>query len=354
MHNKPTPVTKRIGTAAVLSKILLTLAVVTACSSPPARQTETELLLGTTINVTTYGDAPQRVFDRIFSRVLEIEQRMSTSEDDYDTTEIMRVNDAAGREAVRVSDDTFQVVREAIRYSEMTDGAFDVSVGPLVTLWGIGTEWAAVPEEEQIDAALAAIDYRDVTLDPATRSIYLENPGMGIDVGGIAKGFAADEAERILRDEGIESALLDFGGNILTLGTKPDGSAWRIGVQVPDASRGAYLGIAEVVDRTVVTSGTYERYFEEDGIRYHHILDTDTGYPVRNELDSVTIITQGSTKADALSTAIFAMGLENGRTFVENLPDAEALFVTADKRVHMTSGMDDYFELTNEEFALAE
>ncbi|MFW6214072.1 MAG: FAD:protein FMN transferase, partial [Spirochaetota bacterium] len=168
----------------------------------------------------------------------------------------------------------------------------------------------------------------------------------------IAKGYAADEAGRIIRESGKDSALLDFGGNILTIGTKPDGSLWRIGVQLPEtqARRGVFIGIAEVEDLSVVTSGTYERFFVQDDVRYHHILDTETGYPVRNRLESVTIVTEDSIRADALSTSIFAMGLEEGLRFAEELSDAEALFVTEDKEIHMTSGMGDFFRLTNNEY----
>jgi len=325
-----------------------------ACSSPPARQSETEFVLGTTITVTTYGRTPDGLFESIFARVREIEERMSTSEEDYTMTELMAVNDAAGEEPVRVSPDTYEVVRQAVEYSRSTGGAFDVSVQPLVALWGIGTADPAIPAQEAIGEAVAAVDYRRVRLDGDGQTVFLAEPGMGIDVGGIAKGYAADEAARIIRELGVESALLDFGGNILTVGDKPDGSAWRIGVQLPDASRGDYLGIAEVVDLAVVTSGTYERYFVEDGVRYHHILDTETGYPVRNDLDSVTIITAESIRADALSTAVFAMGAQAGMGFVESQPDVEALFVTSDRKVYLSSGMADYFELTHEDFTLAE
>lgn len=338
----------------IAPSIALLAVLLGGCTTPDQRQSETELLLGTTITVTTYGRTPEEVFERVFARVLEIEQRMSTSEEDYTMTELMAVNDAAGGRPVEVSADTFEVVSEAVRYSRLTDGAFDVTVQPLVSLWGIGTESPGIPNEEAIAEALASVDHRRVSLDPRDQSIFLEGEAMGIDVGGIAKGYAADEARRILLEEGIESALLDFGGNILTIGTKPDGSAWRIGIQVPDASRGAFIGIVEVVDKAVVTSGTYERYFVEDGVRYHHILDTTTGYPVRNGLDSVTILTDESMRADALSTAVFAMGLEAGMRFVETQPDIEAIFVTSEGNLHLTPGMHAYFRLTNEEFTVVE
>jgi thiamine biosynthesis lipoprotein len=247
-------------------------------------------------------------------------------------------------------------VEQALEYSRESNGAFDVSVGPLVRLWGIGSATPRIPGEQVLAAALDAVDYASVQTNEAERTIYLPREGMGIDVGGIAKGYAADEAARMLREAGVKSALLDFGGNILVVGTKPDGTPWRIGIQVPDvnAVRGQYLGIAEITDLAVVTSGTYERYFVQDGKRYHHILDTTTGFPVENGLESVTIITSESMRADALSTSVFALGLEDGMDFVESLPGVEAAFVTAEGVVHLSSGMTDYFRLTNEDFVLAE
>ena len=311
-------------------------------------------MLGTAITVTLYQNGPADTFDRIFARIQEIEEKMSTSLEDYTDTELLQVNASAGQRSVQVSPDTFAVVQRALEYSAMSNGAFDVSIWPLVNLWGIGTESAAIPEANELRRVAALVDYRQVDLNAAERTIYLPAEGMGVDVGGIAKGYAADEAARIVAEAGIGHALVDLGGNILTVGDKPDGSSWRIGVQVPDSSRGQYLGIAMVVDKAVVTSGTYERFFVADGIRYHHIVDPKTGYPVQNGLDSVTIIAEESMAADALSTAVFALGLEDGLSFVENLRDVEAIFVTDKNEVYQTSGMKESFTLTNEEYDMAE
>ena len=344
--------TRRIVPFIILT--VLASLMVTACSSTPQRKVETEFLLGTTVSVTTYGRVADRIFESVFARVLAIEQQMSTTEEDYDDTELLRVNRAAGVAPVQVSADTWYVVDQAVSYSRESTGAFDVTVGPLVALWGIGSSSPMVPGETTLQAALDAVDYASVRLNQSDQTIFLPRPGMGIDVGGIAKGYAADEAAAILRDEGVESALLDFGGNILVVGAKPDGTPWRIGIQVPDAARGDFLGIVELTDRAVVTSGTYERFFEQDGVRYHHILDTVTGFPVDNGLLSVTIVTDESMRADALSTAVFALGLEEGIAFVESRDDVEAALVTSDLEVHLTSGMQEYFTLTNEDFRLAD
>ncbi len=344
--------TPRLSVVAIATLMTITAAFLGGCGGDPPRQSRTEFFLGTPITVTTYGRISRDLLDQVFARVGEIERKMSTTEEDHSDTELLQVNAAAGIGPVSVSPDTFRVVREALAFSELSSGAFDVTVHPLVRLWGIGTESAAIPDDEQLSAALKLVDYRAVRINPEDRSILLPQPGMGVDVGGIAKGYAADEAARILRAAGIQSALLDFGGNILTVGHKPDGSPWRIGIQTPDASRGEFLGIATVADQAVVTSGTYERFFEQGGIRYHHILDTHTGYPVQNGLASVTIVATDSIEADALSTVVFALGPEAGRLIIEAMPHVEAILVTDDNEVSITSGAGEIFQLTNEEYEL--
>mgnify|MGYP006286310297 FL=1 len=337
--------------ALAISAVLL----VGGCRSTGEPVTDSAQLLGTILRIAIHDrNVDPDVTDRVFARVKEIEQRMSTTEEDYDTTELLEVNRAAGQQAVRVSEDTFTVLERARYYSRITDGAFDVTIWPLVRLWGIGSERAAVPDEERLADVQAAVDYTRLELDADTRSVFLPEAGMGVDVGAIAKGYAADEAERILREDGVEHALLDFGGNILVIGNKTDGSPWRIGVQRPDAERTRYIGIISVVDRPVVTSGPYERFFVEEGVRYHHILDPSTGFPARNGLQQVTIVARNSMDADALSTSIYVLGLDAGRELVESLNDIEAVFVSDSREVYLSSGAAELFDLTDEEFTIVE
>ena len=169
-----------------------------------------------------------------------------------------------------------------------------------------------------------------------------------MDLGGIAKGYAGDEAIKIYKKYGIKSAYINLGGNVVVLGTKPDGKPWRIGVQNPRAENGFYIGIVEVADKAVVTSGDYERFFEENGKRYHHILDPKTGRPADSGLISSTIVTDVSMDADALSTAAFVLGLEKGRALVESLEGVEAIFVTKDKEVYVTDGLRNSFTFSDE------
>jgi thiamine biosynthesis lipoprotein len=175
---------------------------------------------------------------------------------------------------------------------------------------------------------------------------------MGLDLGAIAKGYAADEAARIIREARIPRGIVDLGGNIFALGSKAGNRPWRVGIQNPLGPRGSYVGILEIRDKTLVTSGVYERYFEADGERYHHILSTRDGYPVRNGLLSVTIIARRSIDADSLSTGVFAMGYEPGKALVESLPDTEALFIFEDLRIRATAGALRDFTLTDTDFKL--
>ena len=313
--------------------------------------TRTEYALGTYISVRVYANVEDDLLQAVFDRVMEIEEKMSVSEDDYDTTELLELNRRAGAEPYQVSPDTYEVLQVAQEYSELTDGAFDLSIGPLVRLWNIGSEAASVPEEGEIVAAVTRVDYTNVSFE-GNNTVFLEEPGMAVDVGAIAKGYAADQAARILVDAGVKHALLDFGGNIITIGNKPDGSDWRIGIQHPEESRNEYLGVLEGFDETVVTSGPYERYFMEDGVRYHHILDRDTGYPVRNGMLSSTIVAEESMEADALSTATFVLGLEAAQELVLSIDDVEAIFVNEEKKVWISPGLRERFELTAPGFEL--
>jgi thiamine biosynthesis lipoprotein len=325
------------------------------CRSAGEPTTGTEQLLGTIIRISIHdGDYGQEDLEAVFERVAEIEARMSTSEEDYDTTELLEVNRAAGDRPVQVSEDTFAVLERALEFSRATRGAFDVTIWPLVRLWDIGSGGESVPDDEAIERARALVDYSELELDPGSESVYLPRDGMGVDVGAIAKGYAADEAERILRDRGVEHALLDFGGNILLIGNKPDGSDWRIGVQRPDATRSEFIGVVRAANQTVVTSGPYERFFVEDGVRYHHILNPDTGYPARNGLQQVTIIADRSMDADAVSTATYVLGLSAGLDYVESVEGVEAIFVTEERHVYMTQGAAPVFTLTDEDFAIRE
>jgi thiamine biosynthesis lipoprotein len=308
-----------------------------------------EFLLGTVCSIDLYGKGSRGLYDRMFSRIREIEETMSAGMAD---TELDRIGRNAGLEPVAVGKDTLEVLERAGHYAGTSGGAFDPTVGPLVRLWGIGTERERVPPAEEIAGALALVNWRDLIVDRERGTAFLKRRGMALDLGAIAKGYAADEAARVAVEGGVRRGVLDLGGNILVIGSRKWNRPWRIGIQDPGKGRGTYLGILLVRDRSVVTSGVYERFFEEGGRRYHHILSTGDGYPVRNGLLSVTIIAARSIDADALSTTVFALGYEKGRRLVESAPDTEAIFVFEDMGVRLTAGIREAFTLTSGEYRL--
>jgi thiamine biosynthesis lipoprotein len=306
-----------------------------------------EFALGTVCTVRLYDQGKPEVYRELFSRFREIERRMSVILPD---SELNRINALAGIEPVQVQSDVFEVLELAARYAALSDGAFDPTVGPLVSLWNISGDEPRLPSPEEIDALLPLVSWRDLELDREGRTVFLKRPGMALDLGAIAKGYAADEAAGILRKNRINRGIIDLGGNILAYGEKQDRSPWRIGIQNPLDSRGAYIGIMEVRDQTVVTSGVYERFFEEDGVRYHHILSPADGYPARSGLLSVSLVTRRSVDADALSTAVFVLGYERGKALVESLEGVGAVFIFEDKSIRLCGGAG--FVLTDESYRI--
>jgi thiamine biosynthesis lipoprotein len=304
--------------------------------------------LGTFCRITLFEKHPDDTFIELFSRIREIDDAMSTNRE---KSEVNAVNRSAGIDPAAVSPDTFEVVKEGIEYGRITNGTFDITIGPLVELWGIGRESFKVPAEETIRERSPLVDYRFITLRD-NYSIFLEKRNMRLDLGGIAKGYAADAAAGLLRARGIESALVDLGGNILALGNKPGGSMWRIGIQNPLASRGIPIAAVKVTGKAVVTSGTYERYSEEKGRRYHHILDPSTGFPAENGLLSVSIVADSAVAADCLSTGVFVLGLDSGMALIESLAGVEAIFVTEEKEIYISSGLADIIEILDQDFRL--
>ena len=218
----------------------------------------TQVWLDTPCTITIYDKDSEKILDQAFNVLKDIRNKMNAHED---SSEVSAINKNAGLNSVKVSDNTFYVVKESKKYSELTQGKFDITIGSLINLWGINTENARLPSEDEIKAKLPLINYRDIILDENEKSIKLRNKDMSIDLGGIAKGFAADEVAKVLKKNGVKHAVIDLGGNILTVGTKIQGTDCNIGIQDPTMPRGDYFGIVKVSDKAVVTSGIYERFF---------------------------------------------------------------------------------------------
>ena len=325
----------RIRTIAALLLILALALPLGGCASAEAKkQSAVGFYLDTVITLTAYvedvsvlTDALEECgrYEALLSRTLE-------------GSDVWKLNHAQGQ-PVQVSKDTLTILEAARGISERTGGAFDITIAPASTLWDFTSGAKLLPDAQALEAAAARIDYTKVEVDGDTVTLP---EGMMIDLGGIAKGYIADAVKGYLAGRGVESGILSFGGNIVGLGVKPDGSPWKVGIQDIDKPTGAYMLVAVNRGGSTVTSGIYERGFELDGVYYHHILDPRTGWPVQNELASVTIFSESSMWGDALATAAFALGTEKGLQLIESLDGIEAAFIAKARSVTYSSGAGDY------------
>lgn len=281
----------------------------------------------TMIQITIYDSKDYSLIDTCFSYCEKFENLVSRT---VEGSDISRINNASG-EPVKVSDTTIELLKTAIYYGDLTNGAFDITVAPLTVLWDFKNNPGAIPDGNKIASALSHVNYKNILIDGNT--VTLTDPQASIDLGGIAKGYMADRLKSYLENEGVKSALINLGGNILTIGSKPDDSPFHIGIQKPFDEKNATIASVSVSDSSVVTSGSYERYFKANNQIYHHILDTKTGYPCDNNLSSVTILSKESLTGDILSTACFALGAEEGMKLVHSLDDTEAIFITNDHQI---------------------
>ena len=316
-----------------MSAGLLSAVLLSGCTTLPKSEslTMTGTYFDTVVQIEVWG-ADQDMIEHCRKMCETYEQMLSAT---IKTSEISRINNAGG-EPVSVSDDTAELIEKGIEYGELSDGLFDITIAPASSLWDFtDNEDKTIPDPAELAEAVSHIDYRCVHVDGNT--VVLTDPEAQIDLGGIAKGYIADRLKEYLESEGIEHALIDLGGNMLALGGRYDGTDFRIGLQKPFAETGTAMAALSINDQSVVTSGDYERYFEKDGVIYHHILAPSTGYPVQNDLDQVTIISERSVDGDALSTTCFAMGLEDGMELIRSLDGVEAIFVTKDGEIHTSS-----------------
>jgi thiamine biosynthesis lipoprotein len=363
----------------ILALFLAICGALVGCEKQSASQIE--FALGTICRVNLFEGGNKQTYSRIFARIREIDRTMTMFPGEFENllntgivdpdskaaamfqsaTEtlvsgVVAINRQAGIEPVHIRPDLIELLETALYYAELSDGAFDPTIGPLVRLWGIGTDNERVPGEEEIAQVLSLVNWRDLIIDRESGTAFLRREGMALDLGAIAKGYAGDEAQRIAREDKVKRAVFDLGGNIVTLGGREQKGKtsipWRIGIQNPLMGRGSYIGVVPVNDMSVVTSGVYGRYFGSGGKRYHHILCTANGYPVENGLLSVTIVTPSSTAADALSTVVFTLGFERGKAVIDSIPGAEAIFVFDDRSVRITGGLTGIFTLTDNEFTL--
>ena len=320
-----------------ISAMLSALLFLTGCSaeSSPEPVQGTFFAMDTVMDFTIYGESG--LIDQSESLIASLESLVSVTDAN---SELYAINQTGSG---TLTGKASSLMEQALEICRRTDGALDLSIYPIVRAWGFTTGSYQVPDEAEIQALLPLVDYRKIQYDAATGTVTLPE-GMEIDLGSVAKGYAGQLAAQMLREHGVQSALLNLGGNVQTVGAKPDGSPWQIGIKDPQGEDA--MMVLSVEDQAVVTSGGYERYFEQDGQTYWHIMDPSTGHPADSGLISVTIVGDEGVVCDGLSTALFVMGLEKAADLWAQSGDFEAVFVTASGEVYITEGLRDRFALT--------
>lgn len=296
--------------------------------------------MGTVINNRVFGEQAEEALQAALKEIVRLEGMLSRF---IPKSEISRINSSAGIRYEKVSSETFEVLSQAVKFSKCCKGCFDVTVGPLVTLWTSAKDKSKPPDEAKIRSILSLVNYTDLVLDPCKGAIGLKKAGQLIDLGGIGKGFAADKILEVFKKYEVSSAFTNFGGNVAAIGAKPDGSPWHIGIRNP-RKENSLIGVVSVVNKSVVTSGDYQRYFiDSDGKRYHHILNPNTGYPSESGFISVTIVADSSIAADAFSTILFIAGMNKGIELLKSFPGTEVIFIDMNLLVYVTRGLKDCF-----------
>lgn len=312
---------KRICTVVLI--VLCTLSVC-GCTTPIQPVTYTDYYFDTVVSLTFYENNGNELAEECFTLCETYENLLSRT---VERSDVWLINHSNGS-PITVSSETYELIKEALYYCELTQGKIDITVAPLMDLWQFtdNTKERIPPSPEEINALLAHVDYTQIVLGD-NNTITLQDPEASIDLGFIAKGYITDKIKEYLISQGVTSAIINLGGNICTIGNKPDGSAYTIGIQEPFAPTGTTIDTFTLSDSCAVTSGTYERYFTYNDTIYHHIIDATTGYPADNGLTSVTILCNSATEADALSTTCFVLGTEESLTLIRSVNDTECIFI---------------------------
>lgn len=291
-----------------------------------------EFLMDTLVRVKIHDENSDQVLEEALNKLGYLEELFSKTIEDSD---INKINSNAGVKPVEVSEETYDLLEEANHFAQITGGVFDPTIGPLVSLWGIGTEDEQIPTEEEIEETLDKIDYKEIEFQEDNK-IFLTDEEMSLDLGAIAKGYAADYVINYLNEKDVDSAFINMGGNVSVHRDKVDGSLWKVGIQDPVRNRGNIIAAIEGKDISVVTSGNYERYFMEDGVRYHHIINPETGYPARKGIISSTVISNNSSYADALSTSFYILGVEKSFQIAKGMEDVNIVLITEDDKAYVS------------------
>lgn len=313
--------------------LLLGMSLLSGCSkvsNKPVSRTTT--LFDTVVKIDIYDKNSEDILDACIKKCEDYEKRFSRT---LEGSEIYQLNHAGGQ-PVELSDDTVELINLGLDYCILSEGRFDITVGRLSDLWDFKNNTGTVPDAKTIEELQSHVGFQNVVVNGNT--VQLRDPAAAIDLGGIAKGYIADQLKAYMKDQGVSHALINLGGNVLAIGGKPDGTSFNIGIQKPFDEQGSSITSVKMKDRSIVSSGIYQRYFKVDDTIYHHILNPSTGYPYKNNLLGVTIICDSSAEADALSTTCFALGESEGMELINNTASAEAIFITDDYKLHYSSG----------------
>ena len=313
----------------LITLFLLLCSPLGGCKRTPDPITKTSFKLNTVVTVTIYDSSDLTLLDDALALCDEYENLFSRTRE---TSEIYQINQGL---TDQLSPETEELLETALSYSRLSGGLFDPSIGPVSSLWDFHAENPSVPEDASLQAALPLINAEKIRI--SNHKVAMDE-GMILDLGAISKGYIADRIKEFLLDQGVKSAVIDLGGNVLCIGSRPDGSPFQIGIRQPFEDTSSAATVLSITDQSVVTSGIYERCFTEDGVLYHHLLDPHTGYPCENELASVTIISDDSIDGDALSTCCFLMGTQKGMELIDSLPDVRAIFITREGELLYSEG----------------
>ena len=327
--------------------LTLCIAAFTACQNSDENKKASKdiFAMDTYMTVTAYGKNAENAVDEAVDEINRLETVLSAQKKESDIYKLNQTGSGT------LSEDTKDIVSEALKINKTTNGAFDISIYPLMVKWGFTTQKYNVPSKSEISKLLKNVDSSKIEFDEKSSSIKL-GKNMKIDLGGIAKGYTSSRVMQIFKDCGVTSGLVSLGGNVQALGTKTDGTDWQIAIENPDKSSD-YIGVVSVKDKAVITSGGYERYFEKNGKTYHHILDPKTGYPAESGLKSVTIVSDNGTLADALSTSLFVMGKEKALDYWrEHKNEFDTVLVEDDGNITITDGLKKVFK-SNFKFDIA-
>ncbi|WP_315077465.1 FAD:protein FMN transferase [uncultured Clostridium sp.] len=336
--------------------ILLIISMV-SCSKKDEKVDKYATKMDTIMHLTAYGPNASKAIDVAFNRVDEIEKMASSS---INTSDVSKINEAAGKEYVKVHSEIIKIIKTSLEYSKISNGAFDITVSPLIKLWGIGTADERIPTNSEINEKVALVGYNNISINEADSSIKLMKAGMSIDLGGVAKGFTADEIIKVLKKYGVASAIINLGGSsIYTLGEKPDKTLWSIAIQNPRKEKNeGNIGIINLNQGALSTSGDYQRFFIKDDKRYHHILDPSTGYPADAGVMSDTILVDSSIDdcnmiADILTKITFVSGVDKGLKIIDSLEGISCMAVTTDFNIYKSSKWGTKMEDLSPEFIMA-